>query len=284
MTNILRVAALQYCASGNAPETLSTILPMIETATQDGATLICLPEAASFIAKNRDTLGEHAEWDDASPTLDALCGAAAGAKIWLLVGSLLTRRRHDARLVNRCYLIGPDGHIAAQYDKIHMFDAVVGDGHTYKESANFAAGDSAIMTAIEDIPVGLTICYDLRFAALYRTLAKAGAAIITVPAAFTYNSGRAHWHVLLRARAIETGCYIIAPAQCGTHADGRRTYGHAMIIAPWGDILTEAETDDANPKAGANDTIIMADLDLELVGKARQSIPALTHDRDFTLL
>ncbi len=284
MTNILRVAALQYCASGNAPETLSHILPMIESATQDGATLICLPEAASFIAENRDALGEHAEWDDASPTLDALCGAAAGAKIWLLAGSLLTRRRHDERLVNRCYLIGPDGQIAAQYDKIHMFDAVVGDGQTYKESANFAAGNTAIMAAIEDIPVGLTICYDLRFAALYRTLAKAGAAIITVPAAFTYNSGQAHWHVLLRARAIETGCYIIAPAQCGTHADGRRTYGHAMIIAPWGDILAEAETDDTDPKAGANDRIIMADLDLELVGKARHSIPALTHDRDFTLL
>jgi predicted amidohydrolase len=183
--------------------------------------------------------------------------------------------------VNRAVMIGGDGGIRATYDKIHMFDADVGDGRRYRESDHFAAGNRLVLTESGGVSLGLTICYDVRFPHLYRALGKAGASVITVPAAFTFPSGRAHWHVLLRARAIETGSFIIAPAQCGIHADGRRTYGHAMIISPWGDILAEVPTDDDNAAAGGNDGIIHADLDITSVDRARNAIPSLQTDADF---
>ena len=164
---------------------------------------------------------------------------AADLEIDLLVGSTFVRRRQDSRIVNRSVLIGADGTAKASYDKIHMFDANVGDGRQYRESDHFAAGNRLVLAETRGLRLGLTICYDLRFPQLYRALAKAGASIIMVPSAFTFPSGRAHWHVLLRARAIETGSFIVAPAQCGTHADGRRTYGHALIVSPWGEILAE---------------------------------------------
>ena len=277
----MRVAALQYCAAATADSTLRHVIPMIEDASAQGARFVCLPEAADFLAKDRDALSQQAEWEDSCTTLTKLCALASTRNIWLLLGSLFVRRRQDGKLVNRGYLINPDGQVAALYDKIHMFDANVGDGQLYKESASFEPGDKAVLSAIDGIPIGMTTCYDVRFPHLFRSLAKAGAGIITVPAAFTFDSGRAHWHVLLRARAIETGCFIIAPAQCGTHADGRRTYGHALIISPWGTILAEAETNDTDHNAGANDGIILADLELGLIDRSRQAIPALSNDRDF---
>jgi len=178
----------------------------------------------------------------------------------------MMRRRDDKRLVNRGLLFGPDGRQITSYDKIHMFDANVGDGKTYQESASFTAGNAPVIAMIDDMPVGLSICYDLRFPHLYRQLARDGAKLLMVPAAFTAVSGRAHWHVLLRARAIETGCFIIAPAQFGTHADGRQTYGHSLIVNPWGEIIVEADDGDA---------VIAAMLDIDEVDRARRAIPSL---------
>ena len=277
----LAVAALQYCAAGTAEETLATLLPMIDRAAGDGARLICLPEAATFLAANRAALVEEAEPASESRVLDRLCGRAAALGISLSVGSMFFRAE-DGRHVNRQLLIGADGTVQAEYDKIHMFDANVGDGKSYRESNYFAPGDRMVMAAVDGIQTGLTICYDLRFPHLYRRLAQAGAEILTIPAAFTFNSGKAHWHVLLRARAIETGCFVIAAAQCGTHADGRRTYGHALIAAPWGEIIAEAPTDDGNAAAGANDGIIHASLDPAAVDKARAAIPSLATQPEFS--
>ena len=280
--NSCRVAALQYCASATAADTLPRLLDMIARAAARGADLVTLPEAATFLAASRESLNDIAEWEDDSDSLRQLRAAAASHGINLLVGSIFVRRRDDHRLVNRCVLIGPDGRLSCQYDKIHMFDANVGDGRQYRESDYFASGSQMMLGHADGRTLGLSICYDLRFPALYRALALAGAQIITIPAAFTYNSGKAHWHVLLRARAIETGCFIVAPAQCGTHADGRRTYGHSLIVSPWGEILAEAATDDSNADACANDDIILADLDMARVKEARDAIPSLTSQATFS--
>ena len=277
----LRVAALQYCAGGSFEETLPRLEPLIGDAAHSGARLVCLPEAATFLAANRTSLDSEAEWEDDSPALRRLAALANDLQISLLVGSTFLRRRQDSRIVNRSVLIGPDGTAITSYDKIHMFDANVGDGKRYRESDHFAAGNRLVLAEAFGLKLGLTICYDLRFPQLYRALARAGAGIIMVPSAFTFPSGSAHWHVLLRARAIETGSFIIAPAQCGTHADGRRTYGHALIVSPWGDILAEVPTDDANAEAGANDGFACADIDIMKVDKARNAIPSLTSDASF---
>ena len=275
------VSALQYCAAGTSEETLAFLLPMIGAAAEQGARIISLPEAATFLAASRTALEDNAEDEAGSRTLDALRDCAARHGIGLHVGSMFLRRG-DGRLVNRTIMIDADGSVAAHYDKIHMFDANVGDGKRYRESDYFAAGDRMVMTTVDGWKLGLSICYDLRFPHLYRQLGLAGAEIIMVPAAFTYPSGRAHWHVLLRARAIETGCFVIAAAQCGTHADGRRTYGHALIISPWGKVIAEVETDDDAPQAGANDGIALARLDHDMVAKARDAIPSLTTNPEFS--
>jgi len=267
----LTVAALQYCASDDAAATLAHIEPLIAKAART-ARLICLPEAASFLAASRAQLAERAEWEDDSASQKKLAALARQHHVWLLAGSLFLRRRQDHKLVNRGVLFAPDGQIIASYDKIHMFDANVGDGQHYCESDSFAAGTTPVIADLGDIQLGMSICYDLRFAHLYRQLARDGAHILTVPAAFTTVSGAAHWHVLLRARAIETGCYVIAPAQCGTHSDGRQTYGHALIISPWGEILAEADDGDG---------VITATIDLAKITAARRAIPSLASSAEF---
>ena len=267
----LIVAALQYCASDDAAATLAHIEPLIANAART-ARLICLPEAASFLAASGAQLAERAEWEDDSASQKKLAALARQHNVWLLAGSLFLRRRQDHKLVNRGVLFAPDGQVIASYDKIHMFHANVGDGRRYCESDSFAAGATPVIADLGDILLGMSICYDLRFAHLYRQLALDGAHVLTVPAAFTAVSGAAHWHVLLRARAIETGCYVIAPAQCGTHSDGRKTYGHAMIISPWGKILAEADDGDA---------VITATIDLAKITAARRAIPSLTSSARF---
>ena len=267
----LTVAALQYCASDDAAATLAHIEPLIAKAART-ARLICLPEAASFLAASRAQLAERAECEDDSASQKKLAAQARQHHVWLLAGSLFLRRRQDHKLVNRGVLFAPDGQIIASYDKIHMFDANVGDGQQYCESDSFAAGTTPVIADLGDIQLGMSICYDLRFAHLYRQLARDGAHILTVPAAFTAVSGAAHWHVLLRARAIETGCYVIAPAQCGTHSDGRQTYCHALIISPWGEILAEADDGDG---------VITATIDLAKISAARLAIPSLASSAEF---
>jgi deaminated glutathione amidase len=192
-----------------------------------------------------------------------------------LSGRLRLRSKEGERFANRSFLIAPDGTIRARYDKIHMFDVEVGDGQSYRESRAYRPGESAVLAETDFGMVGMTICYDIRFPHLYRKLAQAGAAILTAPAAFTRVTGEAHWHILMRARAIETGCFVVAPAQGGKHEDGRETFGHSQIISPWGEILAEA--DHAEPG------IIWADIDLEEVETARRRIPSLHNDQDFGL-
>ena len=267
----LTIAAIQYCASDDAAATLAHIKPLIAKAAKT-AQLICLPEAATFLAASRAQLAERAEWEDDSASQKTLGALANQHNVWLLAGSLFLRRRQDHKLVNRGMLFSPNGQTIASYDKIHMFDANVGDGKYYCESDSFAAGNTPVIANLGGIQLGMSICYDLRFAHLYRQLARDGAHIIAVPAAFTAVSGAAHWHVLLRARAIETGCYVIAPAQCGTHCDGRQTYGHALIVNPWGEILAEANDGDA---------VVTTTVDLAKIIQARQAIPALNSSTKF---
>ena len=283
MKQSFRVAALQYCAGEDATATLTHIEPMITTAAEKGAELITLPEAASFLAPNQKSLRDLAENENNSPSLKRLSHLARYHGIWLLIGSLLIHRSGDGQLVNRSYLLTPNGSIGSYYDKINMFDANVGDGKQYTESRNFQAGRKIVVAKCAATTIGLSVCYDVRFPSLYRDMAKAGATILSVPSAFTYESGRAHWHILLRARAIENGCFVIAPAQCGTHADGRRTYGHAMIINPWGEIMVEAATDDGISEAGLNDDVIFADLDLNAVERARYAIPSLSNAKHYEI-
>ena len=183
----------------------------------------------------------------------------------------------DGRFANRSFLVSPAGEIVARYDKIHMFDVNVSETEVYRESAGYRPGTKAVLAETDFAKIGMTVCYDVRFAQLYRRLAQAGAQIITVPAAFNHITGAAHWHTLLRARAIETGCFVLAPAQTGFHPEsqgkGRNTYGHALAIAPWGEVLADAGTDPG---------VTFVDLDLNAVAKARARVPSLSHDREFT--
>jgi predicted amidohydrolase len=209
------------------------------------------------------------------PTLAALRDEAARAGIWLLIGSLgVQTGAADGRLANRSLLVGPDGGIAARYDKIHMFDVNVSETEVYRESAAYRPGGRAVLARTPLAAIGLTVCYDLRFPHLYRRLAQAGAEILTVPAAFNHITGAAHWEVLLRARAIETGCFVLAPAQCGFHAEragrGRRTHGHSLAVAPWGEVLADG---------GSEPGVTHVTLDLGEVARARGRVPSLEHDR-----
>jgi predicted amidohydrolase len=214
-------------------------------------------------------------YQDQDPTLQALQARAKTASVWILIGSLgLLTHDADGRFANRSFLINPLGHIAAQYDKIHMFDVDVSDTEIYRESASYRPGTKAEVVQMDQTVLGLSICYDIRFSHLYRTLAKAGAQILTVPAAFNHITGAAHWHVLLRARAIETGCFVLAPAQTGfhpeCHGEGRNTYGHSLVVAPWGEVLL-----DAGKPAG----VTFATLTLDDVKHARARVGSLHHDR-----
>ncbi|MEJ0062444.1 MAG: carbon-nitrogen hydrolase family protein [Alphaproteobacteria bacterium] len=271
MSRIVRAACVQITATPDVAANLAMIEPMLAEARKNGAQLIALPE-------NCTALGAHVVGQAPRPADPEAEGAmpffAAQAKkldAWILAGSL-TVRRDDGKNYNRSCLFGPQGDVAAHYDKIHLFDAVLASGEQYRESEKVAPGGRAVLADTPLAKIGMTICYDLRFGHLYRDLAKAGAEIIAVPAAFTVPTGQAHWHVLLRARAIETGCYILAPGQCGTHEANRKTFGHSLIVDPWGAIIAEA---------GDNPAIIYADLDLDEVARVRQMLPSLKHDRDY---
>jgi len=246
---------------------------LIREAAKQGADYVQTPEVSNMMQLNRKALFEHlaAEEDDAS--LKAYRALAKELKIYLHVGSLALRFSPE-KAVNRGFLIGPDGNILACYDKIHMFDIDLPGGESYRESANYQPGESAV---ISDLPwgrIGLTICYDLRFPALYRALAESGASFLTVPSAFTRKTGEAHWHVLLRARAIETGCFVFAAAQAGLHENKRETYGHSLIVAPWGEILAEG---------GVEPGVFLARIDPSKVDAARKSVPSLQHGRRFSV-
>ena len=267
----LCVACVQMRSGLEVGPNIDAASALIRRAADEGAELIATPEMTSLIDRKPGAVFAKSTTEDADPALAAFRQLASELNIWLLIGSLPIRVDQE-RCANRSFLIGPEGAIAARYDKIHMFDVQLNAGNIYRESAGFAAGSEAVVARTPKANVGLTVCYDLRFPHLYRDLAKAGAELIFAPAAFTRITGEAHWHVLLRARAIESGSFLIAPAQCGKHADGRETYGHSLIIGPWGEVLAEA---------GVEPGIIAARLDLKEVGEARAKIPSLTHDRTY---
>lgn len=273
MSGSVKAACVQMNSGVEIAGNIEQANGLIRQAHAAGAQIVGLPEVSNLCQRRRKAALDTAREEAEEPALAAWRALADELDIWLLTGSLVVKVGPET-LVNRSYMIAPDGRIAAKYDKLHMFDVDLAGGESYRESALFAAGDRAVMVDTPWGGAGMTICYDMRFPQLYRALAKAGANMIWVPAAFTRTTGRAHWHVLLRARAIETGAFILAPAQCGDHEDGRSTYGHALIVSPWGEVLA-----DAGEKPG----FVMAELALDQVAQARQMIPSLKHDRDFAL-
>jgi len=273
MTGIFRVACIQNCATPRVEENTRRALALTRAAAADGASLVCLPEYFSGLETDGARIHPVAYPEVEHPVLPAFAEQARERDIWILLGSLGIST-DDGKILNRSYLLNGAGDIVARYDKIHMFDVNLGAGKEYRESATIAPGSRAVIAELPRACLGLTICYDLRFAALYRTLAKAGATILAVPAAFTRLTGEAHWHILNRARAIETGSFVIAPCQYGTLHGGGECYGHSLIIDPWGRVLADGGTEEG---------FVAADLEMAEVEKARGRIPSLTHDRPFEL-
>ena len=276
----MRAGLVQLSVTDDPTANLVETVALIRAAAAGGAGFVLTPECTNLLSSNRDHQRAALHPQATDPTLAALRDEARAAGIWLLIGSLgLKTDDPDGRFANRSLLIAPDGAIAATYDKIHMFDVNVSETEVYRESAAYRPGAQAVVADTPLGRVGLTVCYDVRFPHLYRRLAKAGAQIITVPAAFNHITGAAHWETLLRARAIETGCFVLAPAQTGFHPEtltggkGRNTHGHSLAIAPWGEVIADA---------GSEPGVTFAEIDLTAVDRARGRVPSLTHDRDFT--
>lgn len=274
----MKVGLVQLSVTDDPAVNLPVTLDLIRQAAAAGAGFVLTPEMTNCLSSDRAHQSAVYAYEDDDPTLAALRAEAARLGVWLLVGSLgLLTGDEDGRFANRSFLIAPGGAIAARYDKIHMFDVNVSDTEQYRESAGYRPGARAVLAKTPFARIGMTVCYDLRFPHLYRRLAQAGAEILTVPAAFNDTTGAAHWESLLRARAIENGCFVLAPAQCGNHAAHtpgrpRRTHGHSLAVAPWGEVLADG---------GAEVGVTLVDLDLPQVAKARARVPSLSHDRDF---
>jgi predicted amidohydrolase len=270
---LFTAAVIQTNTTPDQNENFERMRPLLREARERGAELIALPENVSIIGAAREQLFAHSPREEIHPAIKFFHDEARRAKAWILAGSIPVNVGED-RLANRSYLFDPKGEIAARYDKIHLFDADVSDSEHYKESRNYRPGDQAVTADLPWGKLGMTICYDLRFPCLHKELAKAGASIISAPAAFVATTGRLHWHVLNRARAIETGCFILAPGQCGMHTANRISYGHSLIVAPSGAILAEA---------GEQPGVITAEIDLAEVTEARRRSPNLSHDCGFGL-
>jgi deaminated glutathione amidase len=273
MSKTFRVACIQNCAERDMAPSIAALEPLIRGAAKDGAQLIQLPEMATMLEPQNPKVLEKAVVESADPGLKRFRELARETKTWMIVGSLLIKQEGESRVINRSYMINPAGEITTRYDKLHLYDVDLASGETYRESATVKPGSRAVIASSPWGPIGLSVCYDLRFAYLYRALAQAGADYLSIPAAFTYTTGKAHWHILVRARAIETGSYVFAANQCGTHAEGRRTWGHSLIVSPWGEVLADGGED-----AG----YIIAEVDPAKVQEARRMIPALRHDRAFS--
>ena len=275
MSGGIDIALIQTRTPATAAAGLAHVEPLIREAASGGARFVLTPEGTNLLEQRRDRRDAAITGEDRDVAVLGLRRLAAELGVWLLIGSAIVRSSHagDARAANRSLLVDPSGAITARYDKLHVFDVDLPNGERYRESAAVRPGDAA---AVADTPwgrLGLTICYDIRFPHLHRHLARAGASMIAVPAAFTAPTGEAHWETLLRARAIETGAFVLAPAQGGLHEDGRRTWGRSTVVGPWGEVMARADHDDP--------CIVRAKLDMEAVARARRAIPALTHDRDF---
>ena len=266
-----RAALVQLRSSRNVDANLQSAEALIRRAAQGGAAYVQTPENTAIMEFDAKRVLEAAEAEEDSVPLTRLRALAAELGIFLHIGSLAIKL-DQTRVANRSYLIDPEGAVVAIYDKLHLFDVDLAGGESYRESEHARPGRAAILADLPFGRLGLSICYDLRFPQLYRALAMAGAEFIAVPAAFTRQTGEAHWHVLIRARAIETGTFILAATQGGLHENGRATFGHSLIVSPWGEILAEG---------GEDPGVIFADLDLAASAEARVRIPALQHGRDF---
>lgn len=268
-----RAAAVQLRSTDDVSENIRLTSDLIREARAQGADFIATPENTTLMAPDGGAKLDRSYTEEKDPALPAFAALAEELGAWLLIGSLAIKENESAKkTANRSFLFDPKGRIAARYSKIHMFDVDLPSGEKYRESNTVAAGNEAVLVDLPWCKLGMSICYDLRFPHLYRAFAQKGAKLLAVPSAFTVPTGTAHWHVLLRARAIENGAFVIAPAQGGTHANGRKTYGHSLIIAPWGEILAEGGTDPG---------VIVADIDTALSDDARIRVPNLNNDVAF---
>jgi len=267
----LEVALVQLRTPATQDAALAHAEPLIRQAAATGAQLILLPECANLMEARKDRKAQVVTSEAEDVFVAGMCRLACELRVHILVGSVIVTSGLDARAANRTLLIDPAGVIVARYDKMHLFDADTPDGKTYRESATMRPGERAVVAETPWGGLGLSICYDVRFAYLYRTLAKAGADMIAVPAAFTVPTGQAHWEVMLRARAIETGAFVLAPAQGGPHEDGRTTWGHSLVVGPWGEVIAKLDHDAPG--------VLTAVLHFDEVARARQALPQLRHDR-----
>jgi len=268
----MKVALIQTRTPATQEAALAHIMPMIGEAAAAGAKFIATPEGTNVLQKDRAQLLAMLESLDDDPVVLGLRAAARELDVWILIGSALVKRE-DGKAANRSALISPEGAVTATYDKLHMFDVDLPNGESARESATYEPGERAVTATAGALKLGMTVCYDLRFPALYRALALAGAEVMTIPAAFTRPTGAAHWEVLMRARAIETGAFVLAPAQGGKHEDGRGTWGHSLVVAPWGEIVAQLDNDEPG--------VLLADLDLAAAARARAAIPNLINARPF---
>jgi deaminated glutathione amidase len=273
-SSAFKVALIAMRSARDPQANLNTVLAAIDQAKRAGADYVQTPEMTNIMEVRRDRLFANIVADESDPTLATLREVARKLAIYIHVGSLAIKASSE-KAVNRSFLIDRKGEVAARYDKIHMFDVDLAGGESYRESNTYRAGELAVLCDLPWGRLGLTVCYDLRFPALYRALAEAGASFFAIPSAFTRQTGEAHWHVLLRARAIENGCFVFAAAQGGAHENGRETFGHSLIIDPWGRILAEG---------GAEPGVVLAEVDPAEVAAARAKIPSLHHGRRFELV
>ncbi len=267
-------ACLQMNASNVVAENIAALERLAREAAGEGASYVQTPEMSNIVERDRQKLFSAIVTEDEDPTLQACRQLARELGISLHIGSLALRVGGE-KIANRGFLIGPDGALIARYDKIHLFDVDLPGGESWRESATYTAGEAAVLARLPQGLIGLSICYDVRFPQLYRALAKAGAFMLSAPAAFTKKTGEAHWHVLQRARAIENGAFMISAAQAGTHRDGRETFGHSIIVAPWGNVLAQA--------GGEGEEVVLAEIDPAQAEEARNRIPSLANERNFAV-
>ncbi len=272
MSGRFTAACLQLCSAAEVEPNIAAVRELAHRARDRGADLIMTPEVSDMMEPQRERVFAKAKTEPDHAMLAACRDLARETGAWFLLGSVVVKLENEPLLANRSFMIAPDGGIAARYDKIHMFDVDLPTGESRRESKSYRPGGAAVIAELPWGRLGMTVCYDLRFPDLYRALAQAGASFLTIPSAFTVPTGRAHWHVLMRARAIENFCFVFAPAQSGEHAGGRKTYGHSLIVAPWGEILAEAEDGPG---------VIAATIDTAKVMEARRAVPSLSHDRPF---
>jgi predicted amidohydrolase len=268
-----RVGLVQMCTGRDVERNLADAGALIREAAAQGAQYVQTPEIATLMELERQRLFAAIRPEEGNPAVARFSSLARELGLWLHVGSMAVLAP-NGKIANRSLLFAPTGEIAARFDKIHMFDVELPGGESYRESRNYQAGNAGVLAELPWGTLGLTVCYDLRFPHLYRALARAGADFLAIPSAFTRQTGAAHWHVLVRARAIENGCFVFAAAQAGRHESGRETYGHSLIVAPWGEVLAEA---------GVEPGVIVADVDPAKVAEARSRIPSLQHDRPFQI-